>query len=316
MSGKTIRVCTVSVLLMAGGMHVSAEAAAPTENITVTATKSREVLGKFTKSFAAPSRLTGKIARWERRVCPVAVGQQPSFTRFITQRVKYVALAAGAPVNTEASCTPNIEIVFTTAPQELMDSVRKNQPVYLGYADTSAQREKLATVIRPVQAWYTTETVDFSGRRHLDSGLPPGVGVTMPFSGLPMPDSVAAANDSISVPYYARSSGDRIDDGIHSGFNHILIVIDTKKVAGRNFVSLADYISLLALTQLDSLDACQTLPSIVNILAEDCGHPADDITQFDLAYLHGLYRMSPGRSVVLQRNEIADVMTDTLAKAK
>ena len=73
-------------------------------------------------------RCTGKIARWERRICPLVVGQNPHFTTFITQRIKYVALAAGAPVDTEASCTPNIEIVFTTTPQALLDNVRKTDP--------------------------------------------------------------------------------------------------------------------------------------------------------------------------------------------
>ena len=72
-------------------------------------------------------------------------------------------------------------------------------------------------------------------------------------------------------PTYA-STGNHINDGMRSGFNHILIVIDSTKVAGQKIVPLADYISMLALTQLNSLDACQQLPSIVNMLAADCDH--------------------------------------------
>jgi len=60
-------------------------------------------------------------------------------------------------------------------------------------------------------------------------------------------------------------------------------------VFGQQIVPLADYISMLALTQINSLDACQQLPSIVNKLAADCDHAADGLTQFDLAYLQGLY---------------------------
>jgi hypothetical protein len=317
MSGKTVRIFTVSVLLMAGGMHASAQTAS--ESVTVTATKSREVLGKFAKAFATPTKLTGKIARWERRVCPVVVGQTPNFTTFITQRIKYIALAAGAPANTEASCTPNIQIVFTTTPQALLDNVRKNDPDYLGYATSSAQQDALATVTRPIQAWYATETVDLIGMRRIDSGRSLGGGITMSnFNAFALADSTTANSDPISMPdaTYARSSGSRINDGIHSGFNHILIVIDSTKLAGQKIVPLADYISMLALTQLDSLDACQQLPSIVNILAADCEHAADGMTQFDLAYLQGLYKMSAGRSLMLQRNDIADAMMDTLAKAK
>jgi hypothetical protein len=42
----------------------------------------------------------------------------------------------------------------------------------------------------------------------------------------------------------------------------------------------------------------------------------DGLTQFDLAYLEGLYKMPAGRSLVLQRNDIANTMMDALAKAK
>ena len=285
-------------------MQASAET--PSENVTVTATKSREVLGKFTKAFATPTIILGKIARWERRICPVVVGQNPHFTAFIMQRVKYVALAAGAPVNTDASCKPNIEIVFTTMPQALLDNVRKNDPVYLGYATTIAQQVALAAVTRPIQAWYTTETIDLNGARSLDNGRSLGEGIEI----------FRKSQNPIFVSKVTRSNGNRINDGVHSGFNHILIVIDTAKLGGEKIVPLADYISMLALTQPSALDACQELPSVVNLLAQNCRDVADGLTQFDLAYLQGLYKMAADRSMILQRNEIADAMTDILVKTK
>src|SRR5260221_12033242 len=61
MSGKTVRVFAVSVLLMAGGMQASAETATPTENVTVTATKLREEFHEFLKAFVTPTKVTGKI---------------------------------------------------------------------------------------------------------------------------------------------------------------------------------------------------------------------------------------------------------------
>jgi len=300
---------------MAGILHASAQT--PSEDVTVTATKSREVLGKFTKAFATPSKLTGKIARWERHVCPVVVGQNSHFTAFIAQRVKYIALAAGAPVDTEASCKPNIEIVFTSTPQDLIDNVRKNDPDYLGYAESNAQIKALTTVTRPIQAWYTTETVDLIGMRRIDSGRRLGNGIAMS-SFDPGSDGGGSSTTTIDMldATYARSNGNRIDNGVHSSFNHILIVIDSTKLSGQKIVPLADYISMLALTQLNSLDACQELPSIVNILAANCGHVADGMTLFVLAYLQGLYKMSADRSLMMQRNEIADAMADMLAKAK
>jgi hypothetical protein len=159
--------------------------------------------------------------------------------------------------------------------------------------------------------------VDLNGRRQLDNGRPPESGGVTMSSELKMPDSMAhGAPTTMTNAHSARSTGNRVDDGIHSGFNHILVVVDTTKLADQTIVLLADYISMLALTQLNSLDACQQLPSIVNLLAADCSHAVEGLTQFDLAYLQGLYKMSAGRSVAMQRNDIADAMADTLAKAK
>jgi hypothetical protein len=293
MSGKTVQAFTVAVLLMAGGMQASAET--QTETVTVTATKLREVFHKFLRGFVVPTQVTGNIARWKRHICPLVVGQNPHYAAFITQRIKYVALAAGAHVNTEASCKPNIEVVFTTTPQALLDNVRHHDVFWLGYAESVAQLDKLATVTRPIQAWYTTETTDNNGRRFTDS-----------------PILLSANGRVLFEPAAFASSGSRINSGIESGFNHILIVIDSTKLAGEKIVPLADYISLLALTQVNSLDACQQMTSIVNILATDCDHAVDGLTPLDMAYLQGLYRMTAGESLMFQRNDIASVMADAL----
>lgn len=285
----------------------------------MTATKSREVLDKFAKAFSAPTKLTGKIARWETAICPAATGQKPAFTAFITARVKAIAMAVGAPVSELESCTPNIQIIFTTAPQELLDQVRKDDPDYLGYAETSALREKLATVSQPIQAWYETATIDLDGNRRIDSARRLGNGIAMSnFTGFAMPSSHGVNRDPIYLPdaTYARVTGNHIDDGARSGFNHIVIVVDTKKLAGHDFVPLADYIAMLALTQLNSLDTCQQLPSIVSIMAPNCDQKVEGLTEFDFAYLKGLYQMSAERKLLFEQNDIGDAMEETLAKRK
>jgi len=129
-----------------------------------------------------------------------------------------------------------------------------------------------------------------------------------------MPSTGTANRDPIYLPdaTYARVTGNRINDGARSGFNHIIIVIDSRKLAGQNFVSLADYISMLALTQLNSLDTCQQLTSIVNMLAPNCDQKADGITGFDLAYLRGLYRMAPDGDYLGERASIAFEMKKDL----
>ncbi|HWY64879.1 MAG TPA: hypothetical protein VNX61_06665, partial [Rhizomicrobium sp.] len=69
MAGNTVRLFTVSVLLMAGGMQASAQMAAPTENVTVSSP--RRAFHEFARTFATPTVVTGKVARWEHPLCPI-----------------------------------------------------------------------------------------------------------------------------------------------------------------------------------------------------------------------------------------------------
>jgi hypothetical protein len=278
---------------------LAASAQPPAESVTVTGFKSRETLDKFVKSFAAPTSLNGKIARWERGICPLAVGQPPAFTNFVTQRLKDIAVTVGAPINATQSCKPNIEIVFTTTPQDLLDNIRAHEVDYLGYVESSTRRKELATVTRPVQAWYATETKDLAGMIKLDTAQRTPGGVKM---------------GPIDLPFatYARTTGNHIDDGVRSTFNHVIIVVDLNKLAGHEIGALTDYIAMLALTQLNSLDTCQELPSIVNMWAPGCDQKTNAMADSDLAYLRGLYKMSPDKKLVEQRNEIANLMKEAL----
>ena len=312
----TNRLFTLS-LLMASVLAASAQVTAPPESVTVTAAKSRATVEKFAKAFTSPTKLAEKIARWESGICPVTVGQPPALASLVTDRVRDIAVSVGAPVNADASCRPNIQIVFTTTPQALLDDVRAHDPVYLGYAETSSQREKLATVTRPVQAWYATETIDMDGMRTVDSARQVGTGITVKNIGASaMPFSSGVNRDPIYLPNatYAKVTGNHINNVVRSGFNHVLIVVDSSKLAGRKFNPLADYIAMLALTQLSSPDACQELPSIVNMLAAGCDQAMEGMTVTDLAYLRGLYKMDADKNLVSQQNEIADRMQQALGR--
>jgi hypothetical protein len=90
-------------------------------------------------------------------------------------------------------------------------------------------------------------------------------------------------------------------------------VIDSTKLAGQEIIPLSDYISMLALTQLSSLDTCQELPSIVNLMAKDCDQRLEGMTATDLAYLRGLYKMDGDKGYIFQQDEIADVMEGAMA---
>ena len=282
-------------------------AAQPTENVTVTGTKSREVLQGFVRSLTKPTRMSGKIARWEDGICPVTVGLKPEFIQFIDRRLKDVAAQVGAPVGKQG-CGANIAIVFTTTPQDLIDNVRKKRPVMLGYYDNTAQLDKLAAVTHPIQAWYVTDTRDVNGSVQIDGARPAGL-----INQMELPCDICTAGKIVMHPNQVLdTTGSRLGDGIHSGLHYVVIVADPAQLLNYGMGSLADYIALLTLTQLDSLDDCQQLPSVANMLAKQCDRKSDALTENDTAYLRGLYKMGTGRTLRSQRDEIAYQMEQNL----
>jgi hypothetical protein len=217
------------------------------------------------------------------------VGLRPAFLKFLAQEIRDIAARIGAPVNGRASCRPNIEIVFTTVPQALVENIRVHNRVYLGYRASSRQSDALAVVSRPIQSWYLTATLDMNNEPHIDTRQ--GFG------------------------YYSTAvTGSRLSNGLHSGLNHVIIVADPTRLADHEIGALADYIAMLALAQPNDLDDCEVLPSIMNLLARNCAGAgaARAISDSDLGYLRGVYHMPADGSLNIQQDAIAYQMKKTL----
>jgi hypothetical protein len=294
--------------------------ALPPESVIVTATKPSETAIKnFIETRTTPTRVVGNMARWTRQICPLTIGLGDKYAKFVTQRIRDIASAVGAPVNADPACRPNIEVVFTTTPQGYLDVVRKSGPVFLGYYNNSSQADALAKVTHPIQAWYTTESLDYDGVAQVDRGECRG-GTTI--NTLPIqvggdvsnPQGVIQLNLPCAVVMH--SSGSRLNNGYDSGFYNALIVAEPAKLSDYEVGSLADYITMMALAQSASLDTCQELPSISNLLAKGCTSASSKITDADLAYLHALYKVPRGYSLTQQRDGMRDGMKKTLVTDK
>jgi hypothetical protein len=220
-----------------------------------------------------------------------------------------------------------VEVIFTTTPQALLDNVQKKQPLFLGYFESKSQTARLATVSHPIQSWYTTETLDWFGSRVVDSGNCGAGGTTILNVASPTQDSLpgidtlqtgAGAPAQVTLPcaMVVHSLGSRARDGLSSGFYNVLIVAEPAKLLDYEVGTLADYIAMLALSQPAAQDNCQELPSISNLLAPKCASTPHRITDGDLAYLRGLYKMPSGLAISVQINSMRSQMTKTLVTDK
>jgi hypothetical protein len=267
----------------------------PTEKVIVTAPGliPDAILHDFIRSYTAASPASGKVARWRTGICPIATGLPQTANKLITDRLWQVAAMVGAPVGAAESCKPNIDIVFTLKPQVLLNQVRTKTPVLLGYHDV-AQEKDLATVTRPVQAWYTTQSVDLRGTTYVDDRLRNHGGFY--YGNIFIPDARVT-----------NVTGSHLGDGVSSELYHVIVIVDLPKVDGHTLGAIADYVAMLSLAQTQAFGVCQPVASITNLVSAPCDGTvqAKSITANDLAYLHGLYRIDPRKSFQEQQSDIA-----------
>lgn len=235
----------------------------------------------------------GNLAHWRggrpETLCPAALGLDPASNAFVTARIRAVAAAVGAPVQTDSACQDNVRILFTTEPEKLMGDVVKWASAYFGVRYPSMRRLMMYRSGHAIQGWYFTTR---GGGRVLNVDVAMLGGVQV----LPLWPQVMPTDMS--------------DDGGMSGIVSVILVVDPSQLAGYDFGTIADYLSVLALSVVQSPNHCDPLPSILDLMASSCGtreRPVA-ITAGDLAFLKGLYYRTSGLGSSLSRIEIETVM--------
>ena len=220
----------------------------------------------------------------------------------MTERIREIAKEAGAPVEA-VPCRFNIEVVFTSKPQDFLDAVRQKGARLLGPRESKAVTTGVMHFA--IQAWYATATRDNDGTLvpdDEDDMVWPGTVSTTP-----------ARNSDTKVV-----QGSRLRTGLQSEMAHVYIIADNSKTGDYKLGPIADYIAMLGLSQTQIYDTCRRLPSISNLLAPDCADTlkADSIIAGDVADLKGLYRMDSGANFQTQMSDIAAEMEASLTSSQ
>jgi hypothetical protein len=241
-----------------------------------------ESVPNFIKGHGQPAVLSGQLGRWVTEICLRTEGLTPAFNAFVSARVEAIAASVGAPHDWVAQCRPNVAIYFTADPQALLDEVVKHAPQLLGF-HYPHQVKRLATVNRPIQAWYVTAMRGATGQDVIDD-----IWGMLPSGRL----------------------GSRLTLGRSSLIVFVLIVADSGKLGNFSVGSISDYIALLTLSRPASLDGCGQLPSIIDLMSPVCGTNSIStaMTAGDMAYLRALYSLNMEQPLSLQRMDLQDKM--------
>ena len=318
---RFLRTLVLCALVAAGpGASASAQQGGvpspkPIGTVTVTGKRRTEaetiktVIAPFVAQHAARDGKTGLLVRGPPAgICPITLGLSQGFDDFVTARVVDVARKVGARVQPIGKCQPNVQIAFTTDAQDLVDRLAdKSQGAMLGF-HFAGQERALIHVSRPIQAWYVTGTVSA-----VPTTFVAFVGVEPGETGFP--GAVAMDRSDGADPY--SGLGSRITPRNSSLIMSVLIVADLDKLDGREIGPVSDYIAMLSLSQVQSLDACSELPSILDLMASDC--PArpkpQTLTDSDMAFLRALYASDITLSGARGRDKVEHGMVKTLDAA-
>ncbi|MGO9424377.1 MAG: STN domain-containing protein [Steroidobacteraceae bacterium] len=244
-----------------------------------------------TTPYPSNTAAVGSLTRWRggrpETICPLTLGLSPAYNAFVSARLRAVAEKVGAPVQPDVNCEGNVRILFTSEPEKLMSAVYKWASSRLGVKYPNQPKKLLLkSSSHAIQGWYIT-----AGRG--GNILNTDAQQLGPLNLLPL--------WPLAIQTGLRGAG-----CCYGGIVSVIIVVNTPKVVGYTIGSIADYVSMAALTLVQSPDHCDPLPSILDLMAPSCSEreKPSGITAGDVAFLKALYFRNTGLGPSLSRSDI------------
>ena len=248
-------------------------ATAELDAIIVEGRRIEEAARAYIEEVGEPPRGT-RLARWSRPVCISMSNMQPRFAQFVIDRIAANALDAGADVG-EPGCKPNVIILATTDGPELAEKLVKE--VGLGFRPainhTNLSRDALADFQNsdaPVRWWNVTMPVT------ADTG------------------EVAITLKGDEPRQVTVRDGSRIRSNIRYDMAWTIVIIDMSKTGGVPFGTLADYVSMVSLAQIDPDADLSGQSTVMNLFRSPA--EIDGLSQWDKDYLAALYAAPSDRA--------------------
>jgi len=250
----------------------------------------KDAIAAFVEDIATDSG-NGRIARWDRKICPGITGVKAAYGQYINDRISLTAQRVGLEVG-EPGCKVNVLVVFTADSDGFVKAALEKSPTAFSRYDLEMTSGRAAlrrfTISKaPVRWWHVTRRVTEDGITYREG-------------------------DQVQV----YSSG-RLHSKTRDDFDRAIIVVDAKRVGTVKFPALADYIAFVSLAQIDPDAAPKTAGSILNLFSDrvDGRATVEELTDWDFAYIAGVY--SARRNALgsdAQKRDITRTMGETLGQ--
>jgi hypothetical protein len=279
----------------------------PMETVEVTA--SREKMRKEISTFVHKvTRLEGEfVGRWGGFVCPWAVGVSDEQTQFIQRRVIEVQnTVRKKKPDPKAECRPNLFIIITDeADQVLADWKERDPGMFRWKARENVSR---SGGTGPVRTWHNAILAAADGGP-VNSASTLSAASTFSHS---TNAGQAATGSRINIDKPSCPTSSRVAAGCWEHINAVVVLVDTRATGKVTVAQLADFIAVVSLSQIDLSADLGGIDSILRLFAQPPPEvPPAGITEWDYAFLNGLYRAS--YSPANQQRDIAARMVRELS---
>jgi hypothetical protein len=262
-------------------------AASAQDNTIIVTARTPQTTQRFVEQVSIAPQTADQLARWDDNICTSVAGLPQRQGQFLADRIAQRAHAIGlspAP----AGCTPNVSVIVTGDSDALARQMYQREPSLFALRQQAnvttldqAGLDAFLSSSRPVRWWHVSERLSADG---------------ISLSG-------DAANGGMSNAPVARSSGSRLHNDTRQDLSRVIIIVDARRVGGAQLAALADYVAMVALAQINpSADTAQ-YPSILSLFSDRPAGaaPITEMTDWDLAYLDGLYHATRNASSVSQQ---------------
>lgn len=284
------RIVLAALLAVTASPASAQQSPQPEDRVIVEGRRAEDAVRAFVAEVAAAPK-GANLARWDRKVCVGVMNLKPEYAQKLADEVSLAAVKIGLEPG-EPGCKANVLILADSeadalASRLVKDSLKQLEPPDNrdGSLGRSALR-KFEISDAPVRWWHVSQTV--------------------------LTDTGKAFKDGKQVT--VRGMG-RLKKNVRENMVHVLIILDTKKIGVVSFASLADYVSVVALAQIDAEADMHQFPSILNLFSSKADAHATRMTQWDLDYLKSLYAVDGNAvSATLEARRIEQQMLDRQAK--
>lgn len=242
------------------------------DDVTVTGARLRSLVEVFVSEVGAPARDGRGLARWRGDMCVGAVNFRSDVAQYLVDRVsdeaRALELAAAEP-----GCSPNVLIVGTDDSEALMGAwlQKRRRAFFTGIGAMSQSRatlERLSDGQSAVKWWHVSIPIDD------DTGM---IAIRMPGE---------------SPPWIRVRSNGRLRTQITDAMMRVVIVVDVQKVGAASLEQLADYVTFVALAQVDPDSETSRYETILNLF--NSPQPDLRMSAWDRSYLAALYGLQTG----------------------